>query len=225
VAEGPVFDPRVILTALEEARVNYVVIGSLARVLQGSDEVAHGVDICIQRKGENIDRLAKALDRLAAQPQPLPIVVSIWGRSPRTSRCRSRATRVSCRSCRCLRARAVGGTTCAGARSERHSVAACASPSRRSMICCGWRRRSPDQITRTFSRSYGSCKSSSSRWAAASSCSVFRSCGRRCAFNGLIRGWRLIARGLPRAARVRAHGRGREVLPAFARACWLLPGG
>ncbi len=72
MAEGPVFDPRAILTALEETRVNYVVIGSLARVLQGSDEVAHGVDICIQRKGENVDRLATALDRLAARPASGP---------------------------------------------------------------------------------------------------------------------------------------------------------
>ncbi|MEO9176915.1 MAG: hypothetical protein ABI317_15490, partial [Gaiellales bacterium] len=68
MAEEPGFDPRAILTVLEESRVNYVVIGSLARVLQGSDEVAHGVDICTQRKGENIDRLAKALDRLGARP-------------------------------------------------------------------------------------------------------------------------------------------------------------
>jgi hypothetical protein len=72
VADWYVFDPRVILTALEEARVNYVVIGSLARVLQGSDEVAHGVDICIQRKGENVDRLAKALERLGARPETAP---------------------------------------------------------------------------------------------------------------------------------------------------------
>jgi hypothetical protein len=44
------------------------VIGSLARVLQGSDEVARGVDICPQRKGENFDRLTKALERLGARP-------------------------------------------------------------------------------------------------------------------------------------------------------------
>ncbi len=69
MAEAGGFDPRVILTALEEARVNYTVIGSLGRVLQGSDEIAHGVDICVQRKGENIDRLGKALDRLDARPE------------------------------------------------------------------------------------------------------------------------------------------------------------
>jgi hypothetical protein len=69
VAEGRGFDPRVILTALEEARVNYTVIGSLARVLQGSDEIAHGVDVCLQRKGENFDRLGKALERLDARPE------------------------------------------------------------------------------------------------------------------------------------------------------------
>ncbi|MDP9259331.1 MAG: hypothetical protein M3Q31_22655 [Actinomycetota bacterium] len=72
MAEGHVFDPRVILTALEEARVNYTVIGSLARVFQGSDEIAHGVDICPQRKGENFDRLEMALGRLGARPASAP---------------------------------------------------------------------------------------------------------------------------------------------------------
>jgi hypothetical protein len=73
VAEEHVFDPRAILTSLEEARVNYTVIGSLARVLQGSDEIARGVDICPQRKGENLGRLERALERLGARSENGPV--------------------------------------------------------------------------------------------------------------------------------------------------------
>ncbi len=39
------FDPYAILTALEHHRVNYVLIGAFARVLQGTEELTRGVDL------------------------------------------------------------------------------------------------------------------------------------------------------------------------------------
>ena len=39
------FDPYAILHALEQGRVDYVIIGGLARVLQGSDELTRGLDL------------------------------------------------------------------------------------------------------------------------------------------------------------------------------------
>lgn len=58
------FDPWAIVGALERHRVNYVLIGALAGVLHGTDEVTNGVDICPQMKDENIERLAAALAEL-----------------------------------------------------------------------------------------------------------------------------------------------------------------
>ncbi len=62
------FDPRLLLGVLERHRVSYVVIGGLARVLQGTDEVTSGVDICPQRRAENLERLDAALAELGAAP-------------------------------------------------------------------------------------------------------------------------------------------------------------
>jgi len=69
MSEDHAFDPRAILAELERARVGYVVIGSLARVLQGSDEIARGVDVCPQLRGDNLRRLDKALHELEARPE------------------------------------------------------------------------------------------------------------------------------------------------------------
>jgi hypothetical protein len=63
-----VFDPRVILAALERRHVSYVVIGALARVLHGADEVTSGVDICPQRRPDNLAWLDAALEELGAEP-------------------------------------------------------------------------------------------------------------------------------------------------------------
>jgi hypothetical protein len=62
------FDPRGILETLSRHRVSFVLIGALARVLQGTDEVTGGVDICPQRKAENLERLDNALAELGAEP-------------------------------------------------------------------------------------------------------------------------------------------------------------
>jgi hypothetical protein len=56
------------LAALERHRVNYVVIGAVARVLHGTDEVTDGLDVCPQRRDENLERLGAALGELDATP-------------------------------------------------------------------------------------------------------------------------------------------------------------
>ena len=121
--------------------MNYVLIGSLARVLQGTDEIARGVDICPQRKGENLERLAKALDRLDADPsRPRHAARRGASRRRRAGRVRDDAG--------LLQRRAAPAGTRGGwddlrrGRRARRSAAASASPSRRSTTWCGWRPRS-----------------------------------------------------------------------------------
>lgn len=60
------FDPYVILSALERERVAYVLIGGLARVIEGSDELTRGVDITPSLRPENLRRLEHALANLSA---------------------------------------------------------------------------------------------------------------------------------------------------------------
>jgi hypothetical protein len=45
-ARKPTFDPRAILASLERSGASYIVIGGLARVLRGADEITAGLDIC-----------------------------------------------------------------------------------------------------------------------------------------------------------------------------------
>ena len=77
------FDPYVILSALERNRVSYVVIGGFARVVQGTGEATHGIDITPSLRRENIARINRTLAELDAratdgqpgvesQPSPLP---------------------------------------------------------------------------------------------------------------------------------------------------------
>jgi hypothetical protein len=59
------FDPIAILKALDQRRLaNYILIGGLGRVLQGSGEVTNGVDITPAMREETLRRLALALDDL-----------------------------------------------------------------------------------------------------------------------------------------------------------------
>jgi hypothetical protein len=60
------FDPRAILTALQAAGVASVVIGGLARVARGSDELTDGVDICPSLQDANLTRLQTALAEIGA---------------------------------------------------------------------------------------------------------------------------------------------------------------
>jgi hypothetical protein len=62
-----VFDPIALLQALDRQRVGYVVIGGLARVIQGSDELTDGLDIVPSTKEENLRRLGLALAELDAR--------------------------------------------------------------------------------------------------------------------------------------------------------------
>lgn len=61
------FDPIGIFRALDRARADYVVIGGLARVLQGTDELTNGVDIVPAMREENLRRLDLALGELNAR--------------------------------------------------------------------------------------------------------------------------------------------------------------
>jgi hypothetical protein len=63
----PVFDPYAFLTALDEERVSYVLIGAFARVLEGSDEITLGIDLTPSTRPENLQRLELALARVNAR--------------------------------------------------------------------------------------------------------------------------------------------------------------
>ena len=60
------FHPYAILAALEQERVTYVLIGGLARVIEGSDELTRGVDLTPSTRPENLRRLERALASLSA---------------------------------------------------------------------------------------------------------------------------------------------------------------
>ena len=61
------FDPYAIVHALEDARVTYVLIGGLARVLQGSGELTRGLDLTPSPNDRNLEKLQTALERLNAR--------------------------------------------------------------------------------------------------------------------------------------------------------------
>jgi len=67
VAESPrKFDPLGLLGILDRHRVAYIVIGGFGRVVQGAEEVTHGVDIVPSPKPDNLERLEAALEELEA---------------------------------------------------------------------------------------------------------------------------------------------------------------
>jgi hypothetical protein len=63
----PDFDPYAILRELESERVSYVLVGALARVIQGSDELTDGLDLTPSPRQKNLDRLQAALEHLNAR--------------------------------------------------------------------------------------------------------------------------------------------------------------
>ena len=65
----PVFDPRELIATLDRHRVTYIIIGAFGRVIQGADEVTHGVDVVPSTRPENLRRLDAALEELNAQRQ------------------------------------------------------------------------------------------------------------------------------------------------------------
>lgn len=58
------FDPYALFEALDRERVSYVVIGGFARVVHGSGETTHGLDIVPSLRPENLRRLARTLEGL-----------------------------------------------------------------------------------------------------------------------------------------------------------------
>jgi hypothetical protein len=60
------FDPIGILATLDRHRVSYVLIGGLARVIHGAEELAVGVDVVPSLRPENLRRLERALGDLGA---------------------------------------------------------------------------------------------------------------------------------------------------------------
>jgi hypothetical protein len=68
VAEPPPkFDPYALLQALDRHRVTYIVIGGFARVIQGTEEITHGLDIVPSARPENLRKLDAALQDLGAK--------------------------------------------------------------------------------------------------------------------------------------------------------------
>jgi hypothetical protein len=61
------FDPLAALKALDRHVVAHVVVGGLARVIHGSDELTDGVDIVPSLREENLGRLGLALEDLNAR--------------------------------------------------------------------------------------------------------------------------------------------------------------
>jgi hypothetical protein len=63
MADG--FDPIAILRVLDERRVNFVLIGDMAEVANGSPLGFGDVEVTVQLKDENVERLETALADLA----------------------------------------------------------------------------------------------------------------------------------------------------------------
>lgn len=61
------FDPIAVLQTLDRHGVSYVVVGALARVIQGSDELTDGIDVVPSMKDENVRRLGAVLTDLDAR--------------------------------------------------------------------------------------------------------------------------------------------------------------
>jgi hypothetical protein len=67
MADGPVgFDPLRALAALDRHRVAFVVVGGLARIVHGADEVTDTLDIVPSLRAGNLERLEAALAELDA---------------------------------------------------------------------------------------------------------------------------------------------------------------
>ena len=63
----PTIDPLGLLQTLDRHRVNYVVVGAFARIVQGADEMTCGVDIVPALREDNLRRLDAALAELGAR--------------------------------------------------------------------------------------------------------------------------------------------------------------
>jgi hypothetical protein len=61
------FDPYGLLQALDRHRVTYVLIGGFARIVQGTEEMTHGLDLTPSLREENLRRLELALQEIEAR--------------------------------------------------------------------------------------------------------------------------------------------------------------
>lgn len=66
MSEAPRFRPGEILRVLQDAEVDFVVIGGLASQAHGSSSLTGDLDICYERSPVNLARLSGALRQLAA---------------------------------------------------------------------------------------------------------------------------------------------------------------
>jgi len=73
------FDPEKLLRALVEHGVDFCVIGAVAAWLQGSPAVTLDLDVMPRRDLDNADRLAAALNSLAARPPGAEAPVELEG--------------------------------------------------------------------------------------------------------------------------------------------------
>lgn len=63
---------EVLLAALREGRVSFVIIGGIAATLHGSARLTNDLDVVYDRSAENIERLARALAPLKPYPRGAP---------------------------------------------------------------------------------------------------------------------------------------------------------
>ena len=63
----PKFDPYGLLQALDRHRVTYIVVGGFGRIVQGTEEITHGLDIVPSTREENLRRLDAALHDVGAR--------------------------------------------------------------------------------------------------------------------------------------------------------------
>ena len=72
MSEHPLLEADQILRALLDANVRFVLIGGLAAQVHGSPSLTGDVDVCFDLDRENLDRLAEAVQSLAAIRRELP---------------------------------------------------------------------------------------------------------------------------------------------------------
>ena len=66
------FDPIRGLRVLDEHGVRYVVIGGVAGAIHGSPSITQDLDICYDRRPDNLERLAEALRTINAELRGAP---------------------------------------------------------------------------------------------------------------------------------------------------------
>jgi len=76
MSEHPLLRADLILRTLIDADVRFVLIGGLASQVHGSPSLTGDVDICFALDGENLSRLAVALETLSAIRRELPPGIS-----------------------------------------------------------------------------------------------------------------------------------------------------